>query len=331
MEESNNSNVEMWFVEQETAKYFVSMTDLLQVVSNLRFRTSNPTSVSTVTNGDTHTDDTLFHRPQHPHPHQPQQPPSQQLPNEIGRRIVQFLLVQRIQRQHVTAIACSSLYSDSMIQRNSNTNSNTLHPLALLAHCLTDDESTWWISQDGVNVRPQYVDFCCVPSIQGHTTTVTSDANLHISAAITNTSVVRIQSVSIKIPTLPFGPMSLREFVIQRSKCQSQSHPNHDTNHSTSTDALDNDDDDDDDDEMNHHSNTDIDTAAVEWETISPTWTLHAYTTGYQTFTFPAPGVDVTHVRLLCLSNQISAEEQDPHWIPLEIPQSVGFYSIRFD
>lgn len=216
--------------------------------------------------------------------------------------------------------------------------------LELLAHCLTDDETTWWISNEGLDVRPQYVDFCCVPSTcqPSHgipDTTATNNINntTHPTSLVV---VVRMQSVSIRIPPLPYGPMSLREFVLQRSKPISHSS----TNAATAAAANENDDENDNEEETTHDHTTNhhnINTATTttttsllfEWETISPTWTLHGYTAEYQTFTFPSPGVDVTHVRLLCLSNQISVHDDD-HTLRRQrqdMPQSVGFYSIRFD
>ena len=123
----------------------------------------------------------------------------------------------------------------------------------------------------------------------------------------TTASVVRIQSVSINIPPLP---MSLYEFVLQRSNAQSHA-ANLSTDHRNSTSVVHQD------DNINNNSMSDTTTTAIEWETISPTWTIYGGIAGYQTFTFPAPGVDLTYLRLLCISNQN--------------PAPTEFYSIRFD
>jgi hypothetical protein len=257
--------------------------------------------------------------------------------------------------QHVTAIGCSSQYTDSMMRRrrqqqqqplrNRRTNHSNHNNqdeeeeakqdrLALLAYCLDDDETTWWISEDGLDEGPQYVDFSCVSiplspplSLSSSSFSSSNNNSIHTATTSTSTSVVRIQSVSIKIPPLPYGPMSLREFVLQQPK-----HRNISNSNSTSTTTG-----------SNNIANvngmdTTNNTDENAWETISPTWTLHGYTSGYQTFTFPVPGVDVSQIRLLCLSNQISADDYDrpmqqqQQQLPrLGIPQSVGFYSIRFD
>ena len=315
-------------VEQETAKYFSSYLDLVQVVNDLRFMRSSENDIHTtsaatelmVGKGIAVTDREL----------------PQILPNEICTRIVQYLLVPRVQMKDVTAIGCSSIYSDRMILWNRNNNNiknkTILDRLASLANCLNDDEDTWWISGEGLDIRPQYVDFCCVPSAYNDSNTDATRLVRNKSMLATSSSTVRIQSVSIKIPPLPHGPMSVREFIIQRSNAQYCRNRSADNQHST---IVVHDNDDDDEKGKNRNNTT---TAAVEWETISPTWSLQGNTSGYQTFTFPVPGVDVTHIRVLCLSNQISADDSDrtsfrqSHvGIQPEIPQSVGFYSIRFD
>ena len=263
-------------VEQETAVFVPSSAELRQLLTEIRWNatttTTGTTTTTTSSSVNTNNNKTLLSK--------------QQLPTEIVTRIVQYLLLPRIQMEDVTAIACSSQHIAATSAVTTTTNNDRIdHRLTLLAHCLTDDETTWWISEEGLNVRPQFVDFHCLPQ---------SD-RIH--------RVVRVRSVSIKIPPLPYGPMSLQQFVMQRRRPLNQhaSSPNND----------------------NHNDDNDD----IPWEAVSPVWTLDGHILEYQTFDFPNAGVDVTHLRILCLSNQASSSEVDR----FNFPQMVGFYSIRFD
>ena len=263
-------------VEQETAVFVPSSDELRQLLTEIRWKSTTTTIATTTTSSATTNNNTLLSK--------------QQLPTEIVTRIVQYLLVPRIQMEDVTAIACSSQHIAATSAVTTTNNDRIDHRLtSLLAHCLTDDETTWWISEEGLNVRPQFVDFHCLPQ---------SD-RIH--------RVVRVRSVSIKIPPLPYGPMSLQQFVMQRRPLLNHHHHHHGNSPNNDNNNDDNDD--------------------IPWEAVSPVWTLDGHILEYQTFDFPNAGVDVTHLRILCLSNQASSSEVDR----FNFPQMVGFYSIRFD
>lgn len=100
------------------------------------------------------------------------------LPGEISHRIVDYLVVEGVQHEQVQVIGCSS--------------TDGSHPLPT---CLSPDEDTWWIS--AANTMPEgkgheYVEFRLHPS-----------------------TLCRLTCVSIKIPPLPAGPLSVRDFVIK--------------------------------------------------------------------------------------------------------------------
>ena len=270
-------------VEQETAVFVPSSAELRQLLTEIRWNATTTTTgtTTTTTSSATTNNNTLLSK--------------QQLPTEMVTRIVQYLLLPRIQMEDVTAIACSSQHiaaTSAVTTTNDSIIKN--HRLTLLAHCLTDDETTWWISEEGLNVRPQFVEFHCLPQ------------NDRIHQHFHSHRVVRVRSVSIKIPPLPYGPMSLQQFVMQRRPLL-----NHHHHHGNSP---------------NNDNNND-DNDIIPWEAVSPVWTLDGHILEYQTFDFPNAGVDVTHLRILCLSNQASSSEVDR----FNFPQMVGFYSIRFD
>jgi hypothetical protein len=261
--------------------------------------------------------------------------------------------------KHVTAIGCSSQYIDPMIRRHFNNDDNErTNRLALLAQCLKDDETTWWMSEEDrsygrelwreedilrLNARQDFVDFSCLPPpFSGHPTP--NDTSSSTIIIIHSTPwLVRLQSVSIKIPPLPSGPRellgfflqrsSLLDFVIQRSK-KPQLHPSF-MSSSNCNNNSDNHNNNPYDPDTHDEGNDVIDTTrTIEWETISPIWTLDGNTAGYQTFIFPSGGMDVTLVRLLCLSNQISEDgfEFNRHeTFHMSLPRAIAFNSIRFD
>jgi hypothetical protein len=284
-------------VEQDTAAYFPTHDELFNMVTEI------PRPTITVTG-------------------QHQQP----FPIEICHRIVQFLLVRRVNMQHVTAVGCSSLDVDCMLQpirarrrrdmSNSNSNNDSSrkeserNELELLSYCLQNDEETYWMSQEcSDDESTHYVDFSCG-----------------------NNEVVRVQSVSIQIPPMPYGPLSLRDFYLQKAS----TYNNPDSNPNKNTDSTDG----------------RVSTAAAEattsarskttttsitvWETISPVWTLCGESSNFQTFDFPNPGVDVRYLRLQCISNQASHSTISAHIPPSRYMRNVtssmiGFYTIRFD
>mmetsp|Transcript_10549 Transcript_10549/g.21696 ORF Transcript_10549/g.21696 Transcript_10549/m.21696 type:complete len:200 (-) Transcript_10549:7-606(-) len=101
------------------------------------------------------------------------------LPPELCDRVLSFLTVHRVQQDKVRATNCSS--------------HDGIHSLR---HTLRDNETTWWLSKTGSmpNGRgKQWVQYLLDES----------------------SNLVRVSSVSIKIPPMPQGPLSVREFCLQ--------------------------------------------------------------------------------------------------------------------
>jgi hypothetical protein len=94
---------------------------------------------------------------------------------DLVRRVISFLVVKPI--QGAIATACSS--------------TDNTHPLSC---CLTEDESTWYMSG---------------PTMQGGRGEEYIDFEF--------SKVGRLSSVAIKIPPLPQGPLSVWEFQVQAS------------------------------------------------------------------------------------------------------------------
>ena len=115
--------------------------------------------------------------------HMPFSTNRQTLHPELCRRVADFFVIQPVQPDQVTVVGCSS--------------SDGVHPVAA---CLTPDESTWWIS--GADSMPrgkgrEYVEFQLSPQ-----------------------PLVRLNAVSLKIPPLPAGPLSVRDFELQAPDAQ---------------------------------------------------------------------------------------------------------------
>jgi hypothetical protein len=256
--------------------------------------------------------------------------PSGQLPSDVCIRVVQWLVVERVNMEHVTAIGCSSQYIDPnrMALRNTATpmssSSSSSFPtknalLSFLSDCLSDDDATWWISKEGLDDRYQYVDFRCVPTTTTTANNNTTTTNVSLSSSSSSLQPlpsyplhrVRVRAVSLKIPPLPQGPMSLRGFVLQKSD-------HIDSSSSTSTTVS-----------TSNNSNN-INNNSIVWETISPLWTLESRS-GWQRFVLQDPTdgpFDVRYLRILCLSNQTAALN-DRRFRGL--PQAVGFSCIKLD
>lgn len=97
---------------------------------------------------------------------------------DLAERVASFLTIKRVEQKDVQVKGCSS--------------TDGSHPIA---DCLSPSEDTWWIS--GAESMPggrgsEFVEF-------------------QLSA----TSLRRLSRVGIKIPPLPQGPLSVRDFVIQ--------------------------------------------------------------------------------------------------------------------
>jgi hypothetical protein len=180
------------------------------------------------------------------------------LPPDLAKQVLQFLVIQRVDSDMVEVVGCSS--------------HDKVHPLAA---CLSDDETTWWIS--GENTMPrgrgfEYVELSVGPKLR------------------------RLTAVSLKIPPLPQGPLSVREFRIE-----------------SPMETID---------------------GETEWIAVSPVFTVDNRT-GFQRFLLPNPA-DVETVRLVCLSNQIDPyvnvedEVLASHHVQRRF-ECVGFFSLRLE
>lgn len=177
----------------------------------------------------------------------------ERLPPELAKGIMQYITIKRVEPNSVEALEASS--------------HDKVHPLAC---CLFGDEQTWWLS--GFQSMPhgrgkQWVQFALGPTMR------------------------RLSTVFVKIPPLPQGPLSVKDFVIQKFSI------------------------------------------LRGWHDTSPIFVCQNRT-GWQRFDLPEP-VDVQEVRVVCLSNQISAYlDRESSIVPAAQTrrlESVGFFSIRFE
>jgi hypothetical protein len=198
---------------------------------------------------------------------------------ELMRRVAGYLTVRPVQQSDVRVIGCSS--------------HDRRHPLE---SCLTPADSTWWISgpQTMIHGRGrEYVEFQICPA-GGHE------------------SCRRLSSFSLRIPPLPMGPLSVREFELQ---CRV---------------------------ERFHAAGgaTNVSTSSFSYRTLALTTPSAVQNvSGWQDFFLQEPA-DVSVVRIVCLSNQISRFMEDAAnanstsgpILPLVATpfDQVGFYSIRF-
>ena len=192
----------------------------------------------------------------------------QSLPNELIHNIGRYFVVNPVQHNQVTAAAAAS----STVGR---------FPLAA---ALEDNDATWWISAMG-----------SMPQGKG-----TEYMEFQLSPVVT-----RLSAVSIKIPPLPLGPLSVRTFriAIPDDSVSSQMTPT--TTWINATDEL-----------------------TVENKT------------GYQRFELSL-GIDARSIRIVCTTNQISrflvqnieVAGDDNNNINLNNNQfhAVGLYSIKFE
>jgi hypothetical protein len=174
----------------------------------------------------------------------------QTLPSELVYRVMQYLVIKRVSSEMVRALECSS--------------HDRIYPLQ---RCLIDDDTSWWLSAMGTMPQGrgrQWVQFALGSTLR------------------------RLSTVQIKIPPLPQGPLSVREFLVQAFS---------------------------------------IDRG---WHQVSPTFVV-ANRAGWQMFHLTEL-VDVDEVRIVCLSNQISAliHDLEANEAMLRRFESVGFFTIRF-
>jgi hypothetical protein len=187
---------------------------------------------------------------------------------ELTRHCLSFLVVRPVVHAQVTAIACSS--------------HDNQHPLQ---ECLNEDESSWWLSARGSMQQGkgrEWVDF-----------------------QVGNT-IKRLTAVSLKIPPLPAGPLSVAEFQVEYKEQASAP------------------------------------LSVRYWKVASPVYVTQNRT-GFQRFQLPEP-VDALLIRIVCLSNQIALSMQEIMEIARPLLQlgrdqtiwpeehtSVGFFAIRFE
>ena len=101
----------------------------------------------------------------------------QVLPSELATRVLSFLVVEPVKRSQVRPVCCST--------------HDRIHPLF---ESLTDRETTWWLAEQGSMPKGrgrQYVQYSLSPTL------------------------CRLKRVSMKIPPLPQGPLSVREFYLE--------------------------------------------------------------------------------------------------------------------
>lgn len=210
---------------------------------------------------------------------------SSSLPQELIRKIASYFIIERVTHSQVQAIQASSTAGRFPLQE-----------------VLRDDDTTWWISSTGSMPKGrghEYVQFRLGPVLR------------------------RLSAISIKIPPLPLGPLSVRTIRLDVLLEEGAT--------SSSLDMV------------PHHEEQ------QQWKTVSTPshWTVENKT-GYQKFELHPP-IDAKVIRIVCLTNQMSrflqnyddAEEDEEeeeeegmgrnrHRV-LHQFESVGFYSVLFE
>ena len=97
---------------------------------------------------------------------------------DLAERVASFLTIQKVEPNAVRVVGCSS--------------TDGSHPVE---DCLSSSEDTWWIS--GAESMPG------------------GEGSEFVEFQLSTTNVCRLSRVGIKIPPLPQGPLSVRDFVIQ--------------------------------------------------------------------------------------------------------------------
>jgi hypothetical protein len=191
----------------------------------------------------------------------------QSLPNELIHNIGHYFVVNPVQHKQVTAIAASSTVGR--------------FPLGAV---LEDNDATWWISAMGsmpLGKGAEYMEFQLSPVV------------------------TRLSAVSIKIPPLPVGPLSVRTFRVAIPDVSVSSRTITPTTWINATDEL-----------------------TVENKT------------GYQRFELSL-GIDARLIRIVCTTNQISrflgqnnevaGDENNNNNNNNNQFHAVGFYSVKFE
>jgi hypothetical protein len=186
------------------------------------------------------------------------------LPNEIIRDIAIYFTVKKLDTTKTRAIGCSSSSSER-------------HELK---ECLIDSSSSWWISS--INEGSFH----------------NGKGEEYVEFELDTAKIVRLSTVSISIPMLPTGPLSVRTM---RLDCCTAS----------------------------NNSNKE-----QQWKPITPILTVDNIN-GWQRIELNEP-IDAQYIRLVCLSNQASSlldnndmtEITDTHKRALT---AVGFFTVKFE
>ena len=189
------------------------------------------------------------------------------LPNEIIRDIAIYFTVKKLDPTKTRAIGCSS-------------SSSELHELK---ECLIDSSSSWWIS----SIHEGSFHNC--------------KGEEYVEFELDNTKIVRLSTVSISIPMLPTGPLSVRTM---RLDCCAASNNNNNNN------------------------------KEQQWKPITPILTVDNRN-GWQRIELNEP-IDAQYIRLVCLSNQASrlldnneiTEINDTYGHAMT---AVGFFTVKFE
>eukprot|EP00527_Entomoneis_sp_CCMP2396_P001594 CAMPEP_0198145510 /NCGR_PEP_ID=MMETSP1443-20131203/23999_1 /TAXON_ID=186043 /ORGANISM="Entomoneis sp., Strain CCMP2396" /LENGTH=261 /DNA_ID=CAMNT_0043809187 /DNA_START=10 /DNA_END=791 /DNA_ORIENTATION=+ len=110
----------------------------------------------------------------------PSSPSPSTLPPDLCKKVLSFLTVKKVKQEQVSATNCSSR--------------DGIHPLSF---SLVDSESSWWLSQPG-----------SMPSGRG-------EQWVQYTLNRFQGNLQRLSAVSVTIPPMPQGPLSVREFCLQ--------------------------------------------------------------------------------------------------------------------
>lgn len=181
------------------------------------------------------------------------------LPGELIGKILNFLVVERVKMDNVKVSASSDRGDYS------------------LSKVLEDDRGkSWWISKDGT-----------MPPLRSN-----RKGDVFLQFHLTNNaSLRRVSKIYISIPTLPYGPLSVRDFCLKYSQDNGRSW---------------------------------IPCCASGSE--ATVMTVLSMVQGLQKFTLPTP-VDAAIIRLICLSNQASSL---PDMVIDDRFNCVGLYTVKF-
>ena len=191
---------------------------------------------------------------------------SHKLPSDLVQKICQYFFVPPVVHRQVSVHHVSSTSGQ--------------HPPE---EVLNDSESTWWMSGENSMPRGRGAEFI----------------EFNISG---NGTVRRLSTVSLKIPPLPAGPLSVRSFRIEVA-----------TGFTPTTGAKEGPSQDD-----------------LKWTKLDQEFEVKNRT-GFQDFVLNK-AVDASRVRVVCLENQVQTLVRRNNYEPADLQgfECVGYYSIRF-